>query len=36
MIMPNKLIAFCPLRRGSFSGTPQTSKSFKLPIFLAP
>jgi hypothetical protein len=33
MTMLNGLIAFCPLRGGSFLGTPQISKSFKLPPF---
>jgi hypothetical protein len=33
MTVLNGLIAFWLLRDGSFSGTPQTSKSFKLPPF---
>jgi hypothetical protein len=33
MIVSNGLIAFCPLCRGSFLGTPRTSKSFKLSTF---
>jgi hypothetical protein len=33
MTVPNGLIAFCLLCSGFFSGTPQTSKYFKLPPF---
>jgi hypothetical protein len=33
MTVPNGLITFYPLYGSSFSGTPQISKSFKLPAF---
>jgi hypothetical protein len=33
MTVPNGLIDFCPLCGGSFLGTPQISKDFKLPTF---
>jgi hypothetical protein len=36
MIESNKLIAFYLLCSGSILGTPQTSKSFKLPPFWLP